>query len=160
MFDAVRNSTVKLEMKGIDKALQGHQMQKGKYPKNLSTFLLQNQGGRSLRKADCDPWGKSYLYKLVGDGYEVLSLGPDELIDTGDEILLQRSGDKLAVTSGRFSLEVSLVAALEDEVETQINPRIATVLGYLKLEDVMPPPYDQPLALIRVMMESMEMAKQ
>jgi general secretion pathway protein G len=80
---------------GIKSALGQYEVDMGFYPKGLQDLLVQpanakNWHGPYLDKLPVDPWGNAYIYYFPGkhnpNGYDLLSIGPDQKEGTDDDI--------------------------------------------------------------------------
>ena len=80
---------------GIKSALGQYEVDIGFYPKGLNDLLVapanaKNWHGPYLDKLPVDPWGNPYVYYFPGkhnpNGYDLLSIGPDQKEGTEDDI--------------------------------------------------------------------------
>ena len=80
---------------GIKSALGQYEVDIGFYPKSLNDLLVapanaKNWHGPYLDKLPVDPWGNPYIYYFPGkhnpNGYDLLSIGPDQKEGTDDDV--------------------------------------------------------------------------
>ena len=80
---------------GIKSALGQYEVDIGFYPKSLNDLLVapanaKNWHGPYLDKLPVDPWGNPYVYYFPGkhnpNGYDLLSIGPDQKEGTEDDV--------------------------------------------------------------------------
>ena len=80
---------------GIKSALGQYEVDIGFYPKSLNDLLVapanaKNWHGPYLDKLPVDPWGNPYVYYFPGkhnpNGYDLLSIGPDQKEGTDDDV--------------------------------------------------------------------------
>jgi hypothetical protein len=87
---------------------------------DFSTFLRENsqvgKGNKEGRDRTKDPWGTPYKLKVVQQGYEVLSAGPDAQWGTEDDLKAARSLKEvpggLAVTPDSYDKKAKPAAAM------------------------------------------------
>lgn len=103
LFDRVRNSAIRIELKAIDRALQGEHDLNGRYPENFAAFMGENFDTRGVKKVGTDPWGQIYRYALISGGFRVVSSGPDRRQGTPDDVCLVRDDRGMSIeSSGGF----------------------------------------------------------
>jgi general secretion pathway protein G len=74
------------QMSSLATALDSYRLDVGRYPRELSGLLEDDDAGRDvwngpyLQRTDVipkDPWSNDYVYTLAGDEFELLSYGAD-----------------------------------------------------------------------------------
>lgn len=76
----------------IEQAIDLYEVDTGKLPNSLGDLMngggVRNWNGPYLKKAEGlkDPWGNEYHYSKQGDGYTVVSGGPDGSVGGADDI--------------------------------------------------------------------------
>lgn len=95
-----RNAAIKADMAALGSALRLYAMKSGRLPttKQGLAVLVELPGlepvperwSPQVRDSEAlqDPWGNEYVYSLISDeqGFELLSVGPDGLAGTEDDI--------------------------------------------------------------------------
>lgn len=102
-MESARVNRVEGDFKTLDSALMQYKLLSGSYPTQSQGLLaLVNKPSstpvprkwvQQLREAPADPWGKPYIYRFPGkkraNEYEIISLGPDGMENTPDDISSQ-----------------------------------------------------------------------
>lgn len=87
--DEARETKAKTDVRMIADSVGSYRAKNGKLPPDLQTLATKDERGRSeLMELPKDPWGNDYLLR-EGDtprDFEVLSLGPDGIENTDDDI--------------------------------------------------------------------------
>lgn len=86
-----RVTTTQATMQGICKALEVYKMRtvsKGKYPKTLDVLTVGiDDDPPTLQPGDLnDAWGNPFDYKAEGKKFSLRSAGPDEQMNTEDDL--------------------------------------------------------------------------
>ena len=82
--DQARDLKLKFDFKAIESALALYKLDNGKYPTQELGFdhLINGENGsKYLSKIPEDPWGSNYVYKMKNNVVEIISIGPDGLLD-------------------------------------------------------------------------------
>lgn len=82
--DQARDLKLKFDFEAIESALALYKLDNGKYPTQELGFdhLINGENGsKYLSKIPEDPWGSNYLYKMENNVVEIISIGPDGLLD-------------------------------------------------------------------------------
>ena len=86
--DQARELKLKFDFEAIESALALYKLDNGKYPTQELGFdhLVNGENGsKYLSKIPQDPWGSNYIYKIDNNNIEIISLGPDGLLEGPDE---------------------------------------------------------------------------
>ena len=82
--DQARDLKLKFDFEAIESALALYKLDNGKYPTQELGFdhlISGDNGSKYLSKIPEDPWGSNYLYKMENNVVEIISIGPDGLLD-------------------------------------------------------------------------------
>ena len=82
--DQARDLKLKFDFEAIESALALYKLDNGKYPTQELGFdhlINGDNGSKYLSKIPEDPWGSNYVYKMDNNVVEIISLGPDGLLD-------------------------------------------------------------------------------
>lgn len=82
--DQARDLKLKFDFEAIESALALYKLDNGKYPTQELGFdhLINGENGsKYLSKIPEDPWGSNYVYKMENNVVEIISIGPDGLLD-------------------------------------------------------------------------------
>ena len=82
--DQARDLKLKFDFEAIESALALYKLDNGKYPAQELGFdhlVNGDNGSKYLSKVPQDPWGENYIYKVDNNVVEIISLGPDGLLD-------------------------------------------------------------------------------
>ena len=82
--DQARDLKLKFDFEAIESALALYKLDNGKYPAQELGFdhlVNGDNGSKYLSKIPQDPWGENYIYKVDNNVVEIISLGPDGLLD-------------------------------------------------------------------------------
>ena len=82
--DQARDLKLKFDFEAIESALALYKLDNGKYPTQELGFdhlINGDNGSKYLSKIPQDPWGENYIYKVDNNVVEIISLGPDGLLD-------------------------------------------------------------------------------
>jgi len=90
-------TATKTEISAISMALDNFEVDTGAYPKSGDLDALVNQPanvtgwkGPYMQNIPPDPWGNAYVYDNPGkhnaNGYDLMSIGPDQRAGTDDDI--------------------------------------------------------------------------
>tara|TARA_B000000475_G_scaffold259342_1_gene242181 strand:+ start:322 stop:732 length:411 start_codon:yes stop_codon:yes gene_type:complete len=82
--DQARDLKLKFDFEAIESALALYKLDNGKYPTQELGFdhLINGENGsKYLSKIPEDPWGSNYVYKMENNAVEIISVGPDGLLD-------------------------------------------------------------------------------
>ena len=82
--DQARDLKLKFDFEAIDSALALSKLDNGKYPTQELGFdhlINGDNGSKYLSKIPEDPWGSNYVYKMENNVVEIISIGPDGLLD-------------------------------------------------------------------------------
>ena len=82
--DQARDLKLKFDFEAIESALALYKLDNGKYPTQELGFdrLINGENGsKYLSKIPEDPWGSNYIYKMENNVVEIISIGPDGLLD-------------------------------------------------------------------------------
>ena len=82
--DQARDLKLKFDFEAIESALALYKLDNGKYPAQELGFdhlINGDSGSKYLSKIPEDPWGANYIYKVENNVVEIISLGPDGLLD-------------------------------------------------------------------------------
>ena len=79
--DQARDLKLKFDFEAIESALALYKLDNGKYPAQELGFDHLVNGSKYLSKIPQDPWGENYIYKVDNNVVEIISLGPDGLLD-------------------------------------------------------------------------------
>jgi len=91
-------SQTKTAMTKLLAALEVYNVEKGSYPENIKTLEPDYIPSTELK----DAWDNKIIYKLRGNqGYQLISKGPDGLINTKDDIICQ-NGEFIKISSNKF----------------------------------------------------------
>lgn len=71
----------RLDIKKLESALDLYKIEERSYPDNLSALVP-----KYIKKLEKDPWDMDYVYMKTGDGYEIISYGPNKTQGGGDDI--------------------------------------------------------------------------
>jgi general secretion pathway protein G len=87
--DEARETKAQTDARMIAESVSSYRAKNGKLPPDLQTLATKDERGRSeLMELPKDPWGNDYVLR-EGDtprDFEVLSLGPDGIENTDDDI--------------------------------------------------------------------------
>jgi len=94
-LDAEKTGRAKADLRVIAAGLDAYRRERGGYPnaenlRALVDFLSPGFIPEVIRE---DPWNGPYAFRLVGDGYELSSNGPDMKTGSDDDIVLGGSGN-------------------------------------------------------------------
>ena len=131
LFEKVQGSVLQIEMKSIDRALQGSFMLTNHYPRNLQTFLRQNMEKQS-GEVGYDAYGTEYDYEVKNNGYKIVSAGKNKTFGDDDDVILTRNSRdvELVVANSHIqkvassASEQSLTAdekSRQEELQTALN---------------------------------------
>ena len=82
--DQARDLKLKFDFEAIESALALYKLDNGKYPTQELGFdhlISGDNGSKYLSKIPEDPWGSNYIYKMENNVVELISIGPDGLLD-------------------------------------------------------------------------------
>ena len=82
--DQARDLKLKFDFEAIESALALYKLDNGKYPAQELGFdhlVNGDNGSKYLSKIPQDPWGENYIYKVDNNVVEIISLGPDGLLE-------------------------------------------------------------------------------
>ena len=82
--DQARDLKLKFDFEAIESALALYKLDNGKYPTQELGFdhlISGDNGSKYLSKIPEDPWGSNYVYKMENNVVEIISIGPDGLLD-------------------------------------------------------------------------------
>ena len=82
--DQARDLKLKFDFEAIESALALYKLDNGKYPTQELGFdhlINGDSGSKYLSKIPEDPWGSNYIYKMENNVVEIISIGPDGLLD-------------------------------------------------------------------------------
>ena len=82
--DQARDLKLKFDFEAIESALALYKLDNGKYPTQELGFdhlINGDNGSKYLSKIPEDPWGSNYVYKIENNVVEIISIGPDGLLD-------------------------------------------------------------------------------
>lgn len=82
--DQARDLKLKFDFEAIESALALYKLDNGKYPTQELGFdhlINGDNGSKYLSKIPEDPWGSNYIYKMENNVVELISIGPDGLLD-------------------------------------------------------------------------------
>ena len=82
--DQARDLKLKFDFEAIESALALYKLDNGKYPAQELGFdhlVNGDNGSKYLSKIPQDPWGENYIYKVDNNVVEIISIGPDGLLD-------------------------------------------------------------------------------
>lgn len=76
LMEQLKRSQALSEIERIRSFIESNYLETGTFPTNLSVPIKK------------DPWGNNYLYKVSedGKGYQLISAGPDGVIETNDDV--------------------------------------------------------------------------
>lgn len=86
-------AATKASIENMSLALDMYEVDNGTYPSSFQSLITKgserNWKGPYLKKGEIpiDPWGKEFIYRLKGNGYEIKSLGPNGADGGGDDII-------------------------------------------------------------------------
>ena len=86
--DQARDLKLKFDFEAIESALALYKLDNGKYPTQELGFdhLINGENGsKYLSKIPEDPWGSNYVYKMENNVVEIISIGPDGLLDGSED---------------------------------------------------------------------------
>ena len=82
--DQARDLKLKFDFEAIESALALYKLDNGNYTTQELGFdhlINGDNGSKYLSKIPEDPWGSNYLYKMENNVVEIISIGPDGLLD-------------------------------------------------------------------------------
>ena len=82
--DQARDLKLKFDFEAIESALALYKLDNGKYPTQELGFdhlINGDNGSKYLSKIPEDPWGSNYIFKMENNVVEIISIGPDGLLD-------------------------------------------------------------------------------
>ena len=82
--DQARDLKLKFDFEAIESALALYKLDNGKYPTQELGFdhlINGDNGSKYLSKIPEDPCGSNYVYKMENNFVEIISIGPDGLLD-------------------------------------------------------------------------------
>jgi len=82
--DQARDLKLKFDFEAIESALALYKLDNGKYPTQELGFdhlINGDNWSKYLSKIPEDPWGSNYVYKMENNVVEIISIGPDGLLD-------------------------------------------------------------------------------
>jgi hypothetical protein len=86
-MDGIANHVVRTKQEGFD--LEGIRISTNCSP---SVIVMTGMGSQALSESIAlDPWGNPYEYIETMAGVEVVSIGPDKIRNTRDDIRIERS---------------------------------------------------------------------
>lgn len=139
LFENIRNGTINLELKSIDRALVGTKTLNGKYPKNFKKFMTESFETKSNKKVGTDPWGQYYQYKITKTGYWLASSGPNELMGDKDDISAERVGENYTITTGAVEKSQQVQPTQhgqEQKEQANDEPSINEILAYIDIKNL------------------------
>ncbi len=71
----------RLDIKKLEGALDLYKIEERGYPDSLGALAP-----KFVKEVTRDPWGQDYVYMKTGDGFEIISYGPDKSQGGGDDI--------------------------------------------------------------------------
>ena len=83
-FGLIKTTAEKFDFEAIESALALYKLDNGKYPTQELGFghlINGDNGSKYLSKIPEDPWGSNYVYKMENNVVEIISIGPDGLLD-------------------------------------------------------------------------------
>jgi len=85
--DAANTAQALSDLRNFSIMLEVHQMERERYPSTEAGLKALVEGGQ-IQALRADPWGLPYVYRLDagGEGYLLLSVGPDGKEGTQDDI--------------------------------------------------------------------------
>jgi general secretion pathway protein G len=93
--DAAFGRLARTQLRAIGQQLEQYRLEVGSYPSSLDALFQQPSDIAdpslwrqiSQKPIPPDPWGRPYQYKLLGDTYEIRSLGKDGIPNTENDIV-------------------------------------------------------------------------
>ena len=86
--DQARDLKLKFDFEAIESALALYKLDNGKYPPQELGFdhlINGDNGSKYLFKIPEDPWGSKYIYKMENNVVEIISIGPDGLLNGSED---------------------------------------------------------------------------
>ena len=87
--EETRRNTTRASIAAIGTAIQAYEVRMGRYPENLDDLTATTESMAALldKSRLNDSWGTAFQYKKTGKfEYEIRSAGPDEQMNTEDDI--------------------------------------------------------------------------
>ena len=112
-----------LEINSLSNALQSYFSRNGEYPSRL--FAVKDYFDNmklSEQNRPLDPWGNPYFYKTSNNGgvknqyFFLKSAGPDQIMDTNDDITKSSGGAKRNEGESSDEFDESIDSELEEEL--------------------------------------------
>src|SRR5947209_2022023 len=91
-LNAEKTSRARAELESIATALESFRRERGSYPESKSeAALIDNLNPHYLsRVIRVDPWHQPYEYEGTSSSYVLRSAGPDEKVNTADDVIISR----------------------------------------------------------------------
>src|SRR5947209_16059644 len=91
-LNAEKTARARAELESIATALEAFRRERGSYPESKSeAALIDNLNPHYLsRVIRVDPWHQPYEYEGTSSSYVLRSAGPDEKVNTADDVIISR----------------------------------------------------------------------
>ncbi|MBF0198657.1 MAG: type II secretion system protein GspG [Planctomycetes bacterium] len=104
LFEKVKSSAIGIELRSLDRMLQGHKFTQGSYPKDLLEYLHSKTKNLSGKTIGADPWGTLYRYESSRSGFKISSAGPDRTFESEDDVTWVRDKRKSELVVSKTKL--------------------------------------------------------
>jgi hypothetical protein len=145
LFEKIKNGTINIELRSIDRQLLGVKLLKGKFPMHFKKFMSESFETKSNKKVGTDPWGKDYHYKVTLLGYSIVSNGPDKVFGNNDDIIATREKDSfnINVSAGKADMKTKPTALVaNNKTNKNKDDLISELMVYLDISKL-ERPFDQ-----------------
>ena len=122
LFEKVKISGLRLQLKSIDRSLQAYEMKSRRYPKNFVAFMRKEFDSKNGKDSALDPWGHQFNYVTQGKNFTIASAGLDGKFGTEDDVSWVREGDKAGLVQGTSKFKGVASAS----VKSQSKKTVAT----------------------------------
>lgn len=137
LFEKVKSSAIRFELKAIGRAIEGHKILKGQYPLNFKKFIKENFESRSPKEVGLDPWGKEYQYYVYEDGFRVISAGPNGKFQDADDSILEKKKGVMEIVSSTKELGQRAEIANKNMDQEKEESKILRKVVNLVMQDLL-----------------------
>jgi hypothetical protein len=137
LFQKIKNGTINLELKAIDRALTGVKTITNRYPTHFKKFMTENFETKTNKTIGTDPWGKDYHYTLNPQGYTIVSNGPNHIFGDKDDVVAVRVRNdfKINVQAAVKGMEGTVIAKKTGAVDkSNVIEELMVYLDITELE--------------------------
>jgi hypothetical protein len=137
LFQKIKNGTINLELKAIDRALLAEKFQSNKFPTHFKKFMSESFETKMDKKVGTDPWSNDYNYTLSKQGYTIVSNGPNGIFGDKDDIISKRIKDThtIEIQAASDQLKAKKVAGPIVKVEKE-SSLVDDLMKVLDLQEI------------------------